>query len=343
MIRISANDSRMILVGDSRFVGLKSVVGDQATVIAKGAQGYKWFVNTAIDEVNRVAKPGDTIVVGLGVNDLPNVDKYIQKMNELTSGIWNKYTVKYLSVNPVDDDVCRQIGYLVTNAEIVKFNEKAKKNLKNIAWIDTYDKVMAMMPTGTFDGVHYTNQVNHLLWNILKGEGVETVTDENGCIIEEEERSAGNAGSVPGFDPHIWREINPYAQAGLMGQCTWFAWSRFYEIYGYSPGFLGDGAICAQQLLQNHPDKFKRGEVGSIPKAGAVFSTSGKGTNKNHVGIVIAVDGQTVTIQDCNYDGVSNPWEVAIKDWRTRQLTVSQMEKEFGAYYANPIESVSIR
>ena len=29
-----------------------------------------------------------------------------------------------------------------------------------------------------------------------------------------------------------WVTKNPYAQAGLYGQCTWFAWGRFYELFG---------------------------------------------------------------------------------------------------------------
>ena len=27
---------------------------------------------------------------------------------------------------------------------------------------------------------------------------------------------------------------NYYSQLGLYGQCTWFAWGRFYELYGLS-------------------------------------------------------------------------------------------------------------
>lgn len=53
-----------------------------------------------------------------------------------------------------------------------------------------------------------------------------------------------------------WVTKNPYAQAGLYGQCTWFAWGRFYELYGYDPGFSGDGSSCVKELVAAYPDKF---------------------------------------------------------------------------------------
>lgn len=45
---------------------------------------------------------------------------------------------------------------------------------------------------------------------------------------------------------------------GILSQCTWFAWGRFYELYGYDPGFTGNGWDCVDELLQAHPDKFER-------------------------------------------------------------------------------------
>lgn len=106
-----------------------------------------------------------------------------------------------------------------------------------------------------------------------------------------------------------WGENNPYTRLGFTGQCTWFAWGRFYEIYGYDPGFTGNGWDCAAQLVAAHPDKF---ELSSVPAAGAVFSTIGH----NHVGIVVSVDRYKITIQDGNLDGKSNSFVEAITDWQ---------------------------
>ena len=137
--------------------------------------------------------------------------------------------------------------------------------------------------------------------------------------------------STPNFSNYdAWVNKNPYAQAKLYGQCTWFAWGRFYELYGYSPGFIGDGYKCVNQLLKAHPDKFERSYS---PKAGAVFSSIGK----NHVGIVIAVKDGTIVIQEGNLDGKTNSFKDAQKDWHTKELTLSELSnRNQGVVFANP-------
>ena len=137
--------------------------------------------------------------------------------------------------------------------------------------------------------------------------------------------------STPNFSNYdAWVNKNPYAQAKLYGQCTWFAWGRFYELYGYSPGFIGDGYKCVDQLLKTHPDKFERSYS---PKAGAVFSSIGK----NHVGIVIAVKDGTIVIQEGNLDGKTNTFKEAQKDWHTKELILSELSnRNQGVVFANP-------
>lgn len=138
-------------------------------------------------------------------------------------------------------------------------------------------------------------------------------------------------GTNPNFNNmEAWITKNPYAKAGLYGQCTWFAWGRFYELYGYDPGFTGNGWDCVDQLVKAHPDKFERS---STPKAGAVFS----GIGKNHIGIVLKVDGNNITIQDGNYDGITNTFEDAKKDWQTNTYTLDYYRARMvGIVFANP-------
>lgn len=138
-------------------------------------------------------------------------------------------------------------------------------------------------------------------------------------------------GTKPNFDNYdAWVNKNPYAQAKLYGQCTWFAWGRFYELYGYSPGFIGDGWKCVDQLLKTHGDKFERS---TTPKAGAVFS----GIGRNHVGIVIDVKGDVLIIQEGNLDGKTNTFKDARKDWHTKEYTISQLRAAMqGVIFANP-------
>ena len=138
-------------------------------------------------------------------------------------------------------------------------------------------------------------------------------------------------GINPNFNNmEAWITKNPYARAGLYGQCTWFAWGRFFELYGYDPGFTGNGWNCVDQLVAVHPDLFERS---LSPKPGSVFS----GIGVNHVGIVIAVDGDYVTIQEGNLDGKTNTFQDAKTDWHTVTYTLNQLRSYYrGVVFADP-------
>lgn len=138
-------------------------------------------------------------------------------------------------------------------------------------------------------------------------------------------------GTNPNFsNTEAWITKNPYAHAKLYGQCTWFAWGRFYELYGYSPGFTGDGKDCVRQLLAAHKDKF---EYSLTPKSGAVFS----GIGNNHVGIVLDAKNNTLIIQEGNLDGKTNTFKDAQHDWHTKEYTLEQLRTAYkGVVFANP-------
>lgn len=146
----------------------------------------------------------------------------------------------------------------------------------------------------------------------------------------------GTINLLPDFsNGKAWKNsTSAYNTPFLWGQCTWFAWGRFYEIYGFDPGFTGNGYACVGQLLNAHPDKF---ELSRTPAAGAVFSSD---TAHNHVGIVLEYDEKTkmLTMQEGNLDIVSNPiWSDAIEDWRTVTVSESDMRAMYGdVTYAVP-------
>ena len=155
----------------------------------------------------------------------------------------------------------------------------------------------------------------------------------NGCIDSDPDFSNTKA----------WRATNDgglnavsYAPGGY-GQCVWFAWGRFYEVYGYDPGFRHDGKYNADELCEAHPDKF---EMSDKPKAGAIFSTNPNYSGANHVGFVKSVDGDQLVIQDGNYDGAWNNWEDAIRDWNTMSWSLAGLEANYGGglKFCNPKE-----
>ncbi len=199
-----------------------------------------------------------------------------------------------------------------------------------------------------------TNRYNETLTDIAATEVVNTVNvfkdvdsiatnidasfDMSKTVVTS--KSLNEANMYPNFDNRdAWVSKNPYSMVGLYGQCTWFAWGRFYEIYGYSPGFTGNGNQCARQLLNAHGDKFYES---TTPVPGAVFS-QGLGEKYGHVGIVLAVDeaNDTITIQDGNYNGSTDSFAVAQSDWGTRTMSLSEFcAKRGGAIFACPKEGV---
>lgn len=124
-----------------------------------------------------------------------------------------------------------------------------------------------------------------------------------------------------------------YGQKKLFGQCTWFASGRFYELYGYSPDFTGDGYMCVDQLLRAHPDNFYESDTAVV---GSVGSSD---FYHNHVWIVVGVDedGSGITIQEGNLDGITNDWTTGCSDWQEKHYTYEELKVKFGKYtFANP-------
>ena len=89
---------------------------------------------------------------------------------------------------------------------------------------------------------------------------------------------------------------NPFA----MPQCTYYAWSRFYQVYGFSSGAFGNGKDNAREIVAVHGDKFS---LSSTPSGGAVFSAQANTLypQYGHVGFVEAFDGTNLWISEWNY------------------------------------------
>lgn len=184
-------------------------------------------------------------------------------------------------------------------------------------------------------------------WNAMANQGKSVAemvkkTYPNAVEVTSNCTGGGNGSLAGGPDfsnAAAWKSpSNPYAPS-YYGQCTWFAWGRFYEIYGYDPGFnnacgaggCGNGYQCVDGVLKTHPDKFVKSKT---PTVGAVGSSD---YNHNHVFIVTGVNGDQITIQEGNLDGVSNSWNVAIKDWHTVTYSLSQIRMYYGdVTFANP-------
>lgn len=141
--------------------------------------------------------------------------------------------------------------------------------------------------------------------------------------IKEENATSTNYSqmAVPG---------NPFA----IPQCTWFAWARFYQVYGYDSGARGNGNSNARQIVAAHPDKF---QMSSSPAPGAVFSIySGPYIlpQYGHVGFVEAVEGDTMWVSEGN---VTLNGKTGVM-W-FHKVSVSQWASQYQIEYAVPIQN----
>lgn len=141
----------LLFVGDSRTVQLQMAVGDSdKEYIAEVGEGYSWFKNTALPAISSHAGPGTKMIINFGVNDLENVDNYIELVNDnidewTDAGI----TVYYASVTPVSSYPT------VNNTQIEAFNSKLKRSLDSrVKWIDSYS-YLTRNGFSTPDGLHY--------------------------------------------------------------------------------------------------------------------------------------------------------------------------------------------
>ena len=100
-----------------------------------------------------------------------------------------------------------------------------------------------------------------------------------------------------------------------IGQCTWLAWTRFYQVYGYDSGARGNGKTNAMEIVKAHGNAF---ELSSTPAAGSVYSME-KNTlypECGHTGFIEAFDGEYVWISEGNVkfgDSEGNIWFHKVK------------------------------
>ena len=150
-----------LFVGDSRTVQMEMAVGttDKAYV-AKVGEGYSYFKNIALSEIQKYAGNGTKMIINFGVNDLSNASKYISLVNSYIDTWENAgVTVYYSAVTPVGGSAS------VTNSQIEAFNAKLQEGLDpRVHWIDSYTY---LTQTGfqSSDGLHYNKSTYKNLYS----------------------------------------------------------------------------------------------------------------------------------------------------------------------------------
>lgn len=199
---VTGTSSKIVLVGDSRTYGLAITVGGLPTnenseiigamgsdyVICKGGMGYDYMTSHVSDIESQLGEDV-AVVIAMGVNGCEphsgeNVPTFAERYaNQYADWLNDKATtwaskgakVYFVSVNPVNDDKAKGMGYTIKNEYVKAFNEKIKGKLKNVGYIDTYSQLESgiLSGTGTEDGLHYTQTIyetiKNYIWKVVKG------------------------------------------------------------------------------------------------------------------------------------------------------------------------------
>ncbi len=189
-----SNIRENLFLGDSRTLGIlsTSVIEENNTVYGVG-YGYNWLVgssgfngttnasNGGINAVNSKIVNGKlyNIIIWLGVNDLGNVNSYLEKYIELASGSWSGHNIYVVSVGPVQDSKSKY----AKNEKITSFNNTIKDgitnaNLSNLKYIDL-GYTESSIKTYDNAGVHYGKEDYKNIYNKI----ISNLSDSSGPSV----------------------------------------------------------------------------------------------------------------------------------------------------------------
>lgn len=154
-----------LFVGDSRTVGMSEALyrvrGINIDSHAKSGSSIGYF--KSLDE--RIRQSGaDSLVIGFGVNDLNDIDDYIEYANQLGSEL-NK-PVFFMTVNPVDEGRAERAGYRMKNSRINDFNLKLEGGAVNYTVINT-NIFLYQEGFNTVDGLHYDDETYIKIYDFI--------------------------------------------------------------------------------------------------------------------------------------------------------------------------------
>ena len=155
---------RTVFIGDSRTVGMQIYVDGREDEYwsAKNSMGYSWMVSSGVPSVEDLIGRRTDVVILMGVNDLGNMTSYVSYMNEKAAE-WKKRGARtfFVSVTPVIDSKSPN----AKNSRIESFNEYAQENLKDVTYIDAYNRIRYSF--GSPDGIHFDGETYREIYRII--------------------------------------------------------------------------------------------------------------------------------------------------------------------------------
>lgn len=157
----AVSPDKLIFIGDSRTEGIRDAVNDNSIWSCLSSMGYDWMTSTGVPQVESEIGANTAVIILMGVNDVYQVNNYIQYINA-KAGEWAESGAKtyFVSVGPVEHDP------YVTNDEIVNFNKSMQENLTGVTYIDIYSYLIEN-GFSTTDGIHYPNNVSIDIYNYI--------------------------------------------------------------------------------------------------------------------------------------------------------------------------------
>lgn len=172
-VSVAQATRQLVLIGDSRTVGMKSAVGKNGNIwSAKIGMGYSWMKSTGVPQVEANINSNTDVVILMGVNDVRSLSytsKYTSYINEKAAN-WTALgaSVYYVSVNPMAFETSSYPG--ITNSVIESWNSKMKSGLSaNVTYIDTYSQVIGKVSSS--DGIHYSRGTYKTIYSLI-GQGI---------------------------------------------------------------------------------------------------------------------------------------------------------------------------
>ncbi len=262
-----------LFIGDSITVGLRDAQLNDTNKQALSSATYKAEIGKAanywLQHFSELPDAGQVkgVCVLLGVNNPSDTSS----MKELIDKLVEKYSNTNIYIQRVLP-VGQAYGYPgrtpeAMNESISAYNKTIKEYCEGkdkVYYIDTTDGYIdsngylkADMSAG--DGLHlgkYDKMVENISSQIVGTSSNSEKKDNDKKDNKKKDDNKTTTNTNLDVDPDVnsapYTSLNPFAQVGLRGQCTWFAWGKFYEIYGYDPGFRGNGCTNAEELVAHH-------------------------------------------------------------------------------------------
>jgi len=211
--------SKVILIGDSRTVGMYSALGrgsEKGNLKKYDSYGYFWaadggdnvkdMIRTHVPNMENEVDENTAIICLMGINGFKErniIETYSNYLNEKAAE-WKQKGAKtyYVTINPVG------ANYKYSNSEIEAYNNAMKNALSNdVGYLDTYSYLKGNVTLHS-DGLHYQSETSIKIFNLinqlLRNENASSDGDTEEDVTSENTSKATNESGDGSLEPYIY-------------------------------------------------------------------------------------------------------------------------------------------